>query len=213
LNQVISRLRQGIAGMNLPIPAATIDQLTHYLALLVKWNRVYNLTGIRNHAKLVTHHLLDCLAVIEHLPPGNVVDVGSGAGLPGVPIAITCPGRYVTLLDSNQKKSAFLRQVVAELGLSQANVISERVEAHRPTALFKIVISRAFSDLAGFVKLAGHLCAPDGVMIAMKGLNSSAELADLPSSWQVSSTVHLQVPELEASRHLVFVRPLSTAAH
>jgi 16S rRNA (guanine527-N7)-methyltransferase len=213
LNQVISRLRQGIAGINLLIPSETIDQLADYLALLVKWNRVYNLTGVRDDAKLITHHVLDCLAVIEHLPSGNVVDVGSGAGLPGIPIAIACPGRFVTLIDSSQKKSAFLRQVIAELGLSQANVVTERVEAHRPTALFKTVISRAFSDLADFVKLAGHLCAPDGVMIAMKGLNPSDELADLPSSWQVSSTVPLQVPDLEASRHLVFVRPLSTAAH
>jgi 16S rRNA (guanine527-N7)-methyltransferase len=117
------------------------------------------------------------------------------------------------LVDSNHKKSAFLRQVIAELGLSQVNVVTERVEAHRPTRLFKTVISRAFSNLADFVKLAGHLCAPDGAMIAMKGLNPSDEVAHLPSSWQVSSTIHLEVPELEASRHLVFVRPLSTAPH
>jgi 16S rRNA (guanine527-N7)-methyltransferase len=212
LNKVISSLRRGIAGMSLALPAAAIDQLADYLALLVKWNRVYNLTGVRDEAKLVTHHVLDCLAVVEHLPPGNVVDVGSGAGLPGIPIAIACPDRSVTLVDSNQKKTAFLKQAIAELGLSHANVVSERVEAHRPTTLFKIVISRAFSDLASFVKLAGHLCAAEGVLIAMKGLRPDAELEGLPSSWQVSSTVQLPVPELGASRHLVFVRPLSMAA-
>jgi len=211
LNQMISRLRQGIAGMDLVLPAATIDQLADYLALLVRWNRVYNLTAVRDEAKLVTHHVLDCLAVIEHLPSGNVVDVGSGAGLPGIPIAIACPGRSVTLIDSSQKKSAFLKQVLADLGLSHANVVTARVESHRPKELFKTVISRAFSDLAGFVKLAGHLCATDGVLIAMKGLKPDGELDDLPSSWQVTSTVHLQVPELEASRHLVFVRPFSIA--
>ena len=213
MNQAISRLRQGIAGMKMVLPAATIDQLAAYLALLAKWNRVYNLTSVRDEAKLVTHHVLDCLAVIEHLPLGNIVDVGSGAGLPGIPIAIACSDRSVTLVDSNHKKSAFLRQVIAELGLSQVNVVNERVESHRPTALFKTVISRAFSSLADFVKLAGHLCAPDGAMIAMKGLNPTDEVAHLPSSWQVSSTIPLEVPELEASRHLVFVRPLSPASH
>jgi len=199
--------------MNLGLPAAAMDQLANYLTLLVKWNRVYNLTAVRDEGKLVTHHVLDCLAVVEHLPPGNVVDVGSGAGLPGIPVAIACPDRSVTLVDANQKKSAFLKQVIAELCLSSVNVVTERVETYRPTELFNTVISRAFSDLASFVKLAGHLCAADGVMIAMKGLNPDDELSGLPSSWQVSSTVPLHVPGLEASRHLVFVSPPSTASH
>jgi len=199
--------------MSMVLPAAAIQQLTDYLSLLVKWNRVYNLTAVRDESRLVTHHVLDCLAVVEHLPPGNVVDVGSGAGLPGIPIAIACPGRPVTLVDSNQKKSAFLKQVIAELGLSGVDVVTMRVETYRPAELFRTVISRAFSDLASFVKLAGHLCASDGVLIAMKGLNSGDELKDLPSSWQASSTVRLQVPQLEASRHLVFLRPVSTASN
>jgi 16S rRNA (guanine527-N7)-methyltransferase len=117
----------------------------------------------------------------------------------------------VTLLDSNHKKGAFLRQAVAELGLS-AQVVTDRVEAFRPGELFKTVISRAFSDLADFVKLAGHLCAADGVMIAMKGLHPNEEMAGVPSSWKVEKTVRLEIPMLEAARHLVFLRPNPVAA-
>ena len=209
MNQVASLLRQGVAGVGLVLPAAAMDQLASYLELLAKWNRVYNLTAIRDESKLVSHHVLDSLAVVGHLPDGNIVDIGSGAGLPGIPIAISCPGRAVTLLDSNHKKSAFLKQAVAELGLSSTRVVTDRAEAHRPTELFKIVISRAFSDLADFAKLAGHLCAVDGVMIAMKGLYPDDEKARVAASWQVSKTVRLEIPQLEASRHLIFLRPSS----
>ncbi len=212
MNQVVSLLRQGVAGIGLALPAEAMDQLAGYLDLLVKWNRVYNLTAIRDEAKLVSHHVLDSLAVVSHLPGGNMVDVGSGAGLPGIPIAISCPGRAVTLLDSNHKKSAFLKQVIAELGLATTQVVTERVEAYRPSELFRTVISRAFSDLADFVKLAGHLCASDGVMIAMKGLHPDEEMARVPSSWQVARTVRLEISQLEASRHLVFMHPVSTIA-
>ena len=209
MNPVVSLLRQGVAGMGLVLPEAAMEQLASYLELLVKWNRVYNLTAIRDESKLVSHHLLDSLAVVGHLPDGNIVDIGSGAGLPGIPIAVACPGRAVTLLDSNHKKSAFLQQAVAELGLSNTRVVTDRAEAYRPTELFKTVISRAFSDLADFVKLAGHLCAADGVMIAMKGLHPDDEIARVAESWQVSKTVRLDIPQLEASRHLIFLRPLS----
>lgn len=210
MSQVVSLLRQGVAGMGLALPASAMDQLANYLDLLVKWNRVYNLTAIHDEAKLVSHHVLDSLAVVRHLPDGNIVDVGSGAGLPGIPIAISCPHRVVVLLDSNHKKGAFLKQATAELGLASTQVVIERVEVYRPAELFKTVISRAFSDMADFVKLAGHLCASNGVMIAMKGLRPDEEMAQLPSSWNVTKTVRLEVPQLEASRHLVFLRPTST---
>jgi 16S rRNA (guanine527-N7)-methyltransferase len=193
--------------MGVVLPATAMDQLAGYLQLLVKWNRVYNLTAIRDETRLVSHHVLDSLAVVGHLPEGNMIDVGSGAGLPGIPIAISCPGRPVTLLDSNHKKAAFLKQAVAELGLPTTQVVTERAEIHRPAELFKTVISRAFSDLADFIKLAGHLCASDGVMIAMKGLHPDEEMAHVPPSWVVSKTVRLQIPQLEASRHLIFLRP------
>lgn len=212
MNLIASLLRQGVAEMGLALSAEAMDQLANYLGLLVKWNRVYNLTAIRDEARLVSHHVLDSLAVVRYLPEGNIVDVGSGAGLPGIPVAIACPGRAVTLLDSNHKKGAFLTQAVAELGLTTAQVVTERVEAYRPSELFRTVISRAFSDLADFVKLAGHLCAPDGVVIAMKGLHPDEEMTRVPSSWKVEKTVRLEVPQLEASRHLVFMRPMSITA-
>ena len=198
--------------MELALPAAALEQLASYLHLLVKWNRVYNLTAIRDEAKMVSHHVLDSLAVVNHLPDGNILDVGSGAGLPGIPIAISCPGRTITLLDSNHKKSAFLKQAIAELGLTTTQAVTARVEAYRPLETFKIVISRAFSDLADFVKLAGHLCAVDGVMIAMKGLHPDDEVAQLPASWKVDKTLRLEIPQLDASRHLVFLRstPITT---
>ncbi len=198
--------------MELTLPAAALDQLVSYLYLLVKWNRVYNLTAIRDEAKMVSHHVLDSLAVVNHLPDGNILDVGSGAGLPGIPIAISCPDRAVTLLDSNHKKSAFLKQAIAELGLTTTQAVTARVETYQPLETFKIVISRAFSDLADFVKLAGHLCAVDGVMIAMKGLRPDDEVEQLPASWKVDKTLRLEVPHLEASRHLIFLRsaPITT---
>ena len=198
--------------MELTLPAAALDQLASYLHLLVKWNRVYNLTAIRDEAKMVSHHVLDSLAVVNHLPDGSILDVGSGAGLPGIPIAISCPDRAVTLLDSNHKKSAFLKQAIAELGLTTTQAVTARVETYQPLETFKIVISRAFSDLADFVKLAGHLCAVDGVMIAMKGLRPDDEVEQLPASWKVDKTLRLEVPHLEASRHLIFLRsaPITT---
>jgi 16S rRNA (guanine527-N7)-methyltransferase len=186
--------------------------LLAYLALLSKWNRVYNLTAIREEDRMVSHHILDSLAVLSHLPDGNVVDVGSGAGLPGIPIAIAGIGRPVTLLDSNHKKSAFLKQVVAELGLSDVRVVTERVESYHPAPTFTTVISRAFSDLADFVKLAGHLCSADGALIAMKGLHPEAEIAQLPAPWKVEKVERLEIPGLEATRHLVFLRPSAVLA-
>lgn len=189
------------------LPEKAVGQLLAYLELLIKWNRVYNLTAIRDEDRMVSHHILDSLAVLGHLPDGNVVDVGTGAGLPGIPIAIARPGRPVTLLDSNHKKSAFLNQVVAELRLSDVRVVTERVENYHPERIFTAVISRAFAELADFVKLAGHLCAADGALIAMKGLHPEAEIAQLPSPWKVEKVERLDIPGLEATRHLVFLRP------
>lgn len=195
--------------MELALPAAAMGQLASYLDLLVKWNRTYNLTAIRDEARLVSHHVLDSLAVVGYLPHGNIVDVGSGAGLPGIPIAIASPSRAITMIDSNHKKGAFLKQAIAELGLANAQVVTERVETYRPSEPFAAVISRAFSDLADFARLAGHLCASDGVMIAMKGLHPDEEIAQLPPSWKVKETLRVKVPQLDASRHLVFFHSVS----
>jgi 16S rRNA (guanine527-N7)-methyltransferase len=213
LNQILSLLRQGLARMGLALPPAATDQLANYLDLLIKWNRVYNLTAIHDESKLVSHHVLDSLAVVAHLPEGTIVDVGSGAGLPGIPIAIARPGLAVALLDSNHKKAAFLQQAVAELGLANTQVVLERAEIYRPVRAFNAVVSRAFSDLADFVKLAGHLCAPNGVMIAMKGLYPHDEIAQVPRCWRVETATRLVIPQVEAVRHLVILRrPMPTPA-
>lgn len=181
--------------------------LARYLELLAKWNRVFNLTAISDPDDWVTHHLLDSLAVVPYLPGGSVIDVGSGAGLPGIPIAVACPGRRVTLLDSSQKKGAFLQQAVSELGLQgNTKVQLSRVEDFRPAAGFQVVISRAFADLARFVAAAKHLCAPGGRLVAMKGANPRAEFAGLPAA-AVERLVSLAIPGLAAKRHLVFLNP------
>lgn len=211
MSTIENAIRQGAAGLGIALPEAAAERLSAYVGLLMKWNRVYNLTAIREEQKVVSHHILDSLVVLDHLPAGTLVDVGSGAGLPGLPIAIAQPAREVTVLDSNQKKGAFLKQAVAELGLANVQVVIERVEDFRPLRPFEVVVSRAFSDLADFVNLAGHLCAPGGTMLAMKGLYPDAEIAQLPAGWTVESAPALDIPALEASRHLVVMRSSPTA--
>lgn len=207
MSQAAALLRQGIAELGLSLPPSDDERLLDYLTLLAKWNRVYNLTALRGEAKWVTHHLLDSLAVVPHLPPGRIVDVGSGAGLPGIPIAFACPDTQVTLLDSNQKKGAFLTQASTELALRNVKVVIERAESYRPVTTYDVVISRAFSSISDFIRLAGHLRTPGGVLAAMKGARPDAETAQLPDSWTAEAIVPLHVPHLDAERHLVFLRP------
>jgi 16S rRNA (guanine527-N7)-methyltransferase len=211
LSQAPALLRQGIADLGLALPQSATGRLLDYLALLAKWNRVYNLTAIREETKWVSHHLLDSLAVVPHLPAGRLVDVGSGAGLPGIPIAFACPDRQVTLLDSNQKKGAFLTQSSTELALANVKVVIERSESYRPDHDFDVVISRAFSSIADFIRLAGHLCRPGGVLVAMKGARPDAEIAQLPDSWKAETIIPLYVPQLDAERHLVMLRRSAAA--
>ena len=201
-------LAQGIAVLNLPIAAAVQAKLVEYLALIAKWNRVHNLTAVRDSAKMVSVHVLDTLAVVPHLSEGSVVDVGSGAGLPGIPLALIWPQARVTLLDSNHKKAAFLRQAVIELGLKNVAVVCERVEAWRPDEPFDLVVSRAFSDLPEFVKLAGSLCGDSGLLAAMKGVYPDEEIAQLPATFKLHSALPLKVPGMRAERHLILLRPV-----
>ena len=207
MSEAAALLRQGIADLGLSVTLPVNERLLAYLKLLAKWNRVYNLTAIREETKWVSHHLLDSLAVVPHLPPGAIVDVGSGAGFPGIPIAFACPDRQVTLLDSNQKKGAFLTQASTELALPNVSVVMERAESYHPVTAYDVVIARAFSNMGDFIKLAGHLLTPGGVLIAMKGARPDAEIAQLPGSWSADTIVPLHVPYLEAKRHLIFLRP------
>ena len=203
------QLAQGIAELGLQVTSEVLSKLNEYLALIAKWNRVHNLTAVRDSAKMVSVHALDSLAVAPHLQATSVVDVGSGAGLPGIPLALLWPQSRVVLLDSNHKKAAFLRQAAIELALKNVEVVCARVEAWQPAQKFDLVISRAFSDLPEFLKLAGALCADGGVVAAMKGVYPDEELAQLPATFKLVRTVPLKVPGLSAKRHLVLLSPAS----
>jgi 16S rRNA (guanine527-N7)-methyltransferase len=202
----IVRLNEsGAAGYALP-PGAR-EKLQAYIALLAKWNATYNLTAIREPERMVTHHVLDALAVLPHLadtgPALRVLDVGSGGGVPAVPLAIARPQWHVVALDSNHKKGAFLQQAINELPLPNAEAVVARVEDYVPSAPFDIVISRAFSDLATFVATSARHLAPDGLLVAMKGVFPDEEIAELPPTVRVVATPALAVPGLDAERHLI----------
>ncbi len=206
-------LASGIAALGLSLSAAQRAQLTAYLALLAKWNKTYNLTAIREPQRMVTHHLLDALAVVPHLPANaglRILDVGSGGGVPGIPLAIARPDAHVVLVDSNHKKAAFLTQAAIELGLRNVEVHAVRVEDYAPDAPFDVVISRAFSDLPAFAAAASQHVGPAGQLFAMKGVHPHDELASLSDDFNVPSVTALDVPGLDAARHLVVMqrRPL-----
>jgi 16S rRNA (guanine527-N7)-methyltransferase len=192
-------LERGVAELGLELPSGSRDRLLQYLELLAKWNRTYNLTAVREPRAMVSLHLLDSLVVIPHLPmqDGALADVGSGAGLPGIPLAIAQPQWHITLNDASEKKAAFLRQAVMELGLRNVAVHQGRVEAWRPASRFAVVISRAFAQLARFIASCRHLVRPGGVLAAMTG----AAPADAGGE-----VIALRVPLLNAARHLVLYR-------
>jgi 16S rRNA (guanine527-N7)-methyltransferase len=198
-------LGRATAALGLALADTQVATLERYLDLLEKWNRVYNLTAIRERSRMVTHHLLDSLAVLPHVRGPRMLDVGSGAGLPGIPLAVASPALHVTLLESNHKKSAFLTQAVAELQLANVQVVTERVESWQPEARFDTIVSRAFAELGEFVALAGRLLAPQGVLAAMKGVHPFEEIERLPQGYRVQQVVRLRVPGLDAERHLVLV--------
>ena len=200
-----AQLAQGIAQLDLQLSPQAQTRLLEYLALLQKWSRIYNLTAVREAPRMVSHHLLDCLAIVPRVTAAAVLDVGSGAGLPGIPLALALPRTHVTLLDSSQKKTAFLQQVKFELKLDNAAVVCERVESWRPGRAFDMVISRAFSDLGEFIAAAGAHVAAGGRLAAMKGVYPHEEIARLPRGWRLHETVPLTVPGLHAQRHLLLL--------
>jgi 16S rRNA (guanine527-N7)-methyltransferase len=201
-------LDRGLGELALGLPADAPEKLLAYLRLLGKWNKTYNLTAIRDPLQAVSHHVLDSLSVLNDLPDhaGTLADIGSGGGLPGIPIAIAEPGRRVTLNDANEKKGAFLRQAVIELGLSNVAVHIGRVEEWHPAAGFPVVISRGFASLVDFLSACRHLVAPSGILAAMKGIYPGGELAQLPADCDCRDVRRLRVPMLDAERHLVLCR-------
>ena len=200
------QLQRGLAALELDLPAAAQEKLLAFAALLGKWNKVYNLTALRDEEQVISHHLLDSLAVLPHLVGvKRLADIGSGGGLPGIPLAIARPDLQVALVETSQKKSAFQQQAKIELGLGNVSVHCARVEAWQPEEKCDAVISRAFSDLAEFVRLSGHLLAESGALLAMKGVHPYEEIAQLPAGWRVADVTPLQVPGVEGARHLVRV--------
>lgn len=214
------RLEAGLAAIGLTLASAQIDTLFAYLTLLRKWNSVYNLTAIRHPDEMLTHHLLDSLTAVPALAEaaratdvaesarGRVLDVGSGGGMPGLPLAIACPDVSVLMVDIVQKKTAFLTQCRAQLGLSNAAAHWGPVEKLEDASGYAVITSRAFAELTDFVNLSGQLLAPGGKLIAMKGIYPQAEIdrmeaAGLMATWQVEAVPKLTVPELDAERHLV----------
>jgi 16S rRNA (guanine527-N7)-methyltransferase len=199
-------LERGLAELALELPNEAHERLLRYVALLAKWNRTYNLTAVRDPLEMVHAHLLDSLAVLPHLPidaSARLADVASGAGLPGIPLALARPRWHVALVEANQKKAAFLRQAAIELRLANVEVHEGRVEAWQPPTRFGLVISRAFATLGEFVAACRHLLAHRGVLAAMKGKRPDRELAELPPDVRCKAVLALHVPFLAAERHLV----------
>lgn len=208
--QYRARLHAGVEQLGLSLDPAAEQQLLDYLALLAKWNRIYNLTGIRDEKAMLSQHLLDSLAVLPYLDGDSdqaltLADVGSGGGLPGIPLAIARPQLRVALIESSQKKASFLQQARIELRLENVSVHCVRVEDFKSAVLFDIVITRAFSSLAEFVRHSAHLLAVGGRLLAMKGHYPEQEIAELPPAWRVRQSISLAVPELDAQRNLIVI--------
>lgn len=209
-----AQLADGIAAMGLAIPETAQPRFLQYLALIQKWNKVHNLTAVREPETMLVRHLLDSLAVLPHIAGSRIADVGSGAGLPGIPLAIARPEWHVLLVESNHKKAVFLQQARIELGLENVEVMAERVEDIGPNKGLDTIISRAFSDLVDFVKLAGHLCekgGDGGRLVAMKGVYPHEELEQLPAEFVVETILPITVPGLNAARHLVIIKHAQVA--
>ena len=205
MDPLYDQLSRGIDQAELGLEEAVRERLLAYLALLIKWNRAFNLTAVRDPKEMVVKHLLDSLAVLPHLRGGRFVDVGAGAGLPGIPLAIARPELSFTEIDSAGKKVRFMQQAIRELALTNVEAHHTRVETWEPEAPFDGVLSRAFASIADMVKVAGHLCAADGRLLAMKGQAPDEELAALPEGWRVERVEPLVVPGLDAERCLVVI--------
>jgi 16S rRNA (guanine527-N7)-methyltransferase len=197
-------LDAGLVALGLPASPLS-DRLLDYLALLDRWNRTYNLTAIRDPREMVGKHLLDSLSMWPHLRDGRLADLGTGPGLPGIPLALARPALQVTLVESNGKKTRFLREVVRQLGLENVRVVEARAEAVDEPGAYAQITARAMDTLAGILAVGGHLLAADGRLLAMKGQRPDAEIAALPPGWRVETVQRLAVPGVDGDRHLVVV--------
>ncbi|MFI3190711.1 16S rRNA (guanine(527)-N(7))-methyltransferase [Crenothrix sp. D3] len=193
-------LESGLTALNLPHTPEQIEKLLAFIKLIAKWNKAYNLTAVRNNEDMARLHILDSLAIFPHIEGKRVIDIGTGAGLPGIPLAIFLPEVEFVLLDSNAKKTRFVQQVILELKLKNVSVIHSRAEDYQPELGFDIVTTRAFSSLPDMVTVTTHLLNPNGVILAMKGQIPEAELAEIQAK---VTLIPIYVPEVEAERCLV----------
>jgi 16S rRNA (guanine527-N7)-methyltransferase len=200
------RLQVGLSELKLDLSEEVVEKLVHFVCLLEKWNKVYNLSAIRDIKQMVDLHLLDSLAVTPYISGDRIIDVGTGAGLPGIPLALVYPNRHFTLLDSNGKKTRFIQQAVVELGLKNVEIINARVESACLKEPFDTIISRAFASLSDMLASTSHLVVKGGVILAMKGRLNEQERSELPTDVVVEEIIELKVPGVDAERHLVKVR-------
>lgn len=191
-------LESGIAALQLPINAVQINQLVQFIELIAKWNKAYNLTAVRNNQDMARLHILDSLAILPHITGKRVIDIGTGAGLPGIPLAICLPDVEFVLLDSNAKKTRFVQQAILELKLKNVSVLHKRVEDYQPEQGFDIVTTRAFASLPDIVNLTSHLLNANGVLLAMKGHIPSDEIQQFNAT-----VIPITVPDVDAERCLV----------
>jgi 16S rRNA (guanine527-N7)-methyltransferase len=205
------QLEQGIAALGQSWPAATIEALLDYQALLQRWNTAYNLTAVRDAPGMITRHLVDSLAIAPYVTGRTLADLGTGPGLPGIPLALIAPEREVLLVDSNGKKVRFLREAIRSLSL-QGRVTASQQRVEEVQGTYDCITARAFASMADMLAWGGHLLAPGGVWLAMKGRHPAEELAAMPAGFRVEAIHLLQVPGLDAERHLVVVRREDAAA-
>lgn len=197
-------LAAGIGELGLDLPDTAQQKLLAFRDLLLKWNKTYNLTALRDPAQAISHHLLDSLAILPHVGAGPLLDVGSGGGLPGIPLAIARPDLSVSMVDTVQKKATFLQQAAIELGLKNVTAHHARVEDMH--GQYAQISSRAFAEIGLFISLTRHLLVPGGRWLAMKGVRPDEELQALPADIVVEAVISLQVPGLDAERHLIILK-------
>ncbi|MFZ6751150.1 16S rRNA (guanine(527)-N(7))-methyltransferase RsmG [Undibacterium sp. Ren11W] len=205
--ELSTMLHDGVKLLPLALSDEQMAKMIAYLALLHKWNSVYNLTSVRDPKEMVKQHLLDSLSAAHAFKHAeNILDVGSGGGLPGMILAICYPGKRISMIDTVNKKTAFLNQAKAELGLKNVTVYTGRVEALQVVEKFDVITSRAFSELCNFINWSGHLLADGGQFFAMKGVNPNEEIERMPNGWEVSSIEVLTVPGLAVERHMIYIK-------
>jgi len=205
IDALLPMLQEGLRELNITTSQEQQQALLNYLALLERWNKAYNLTAIRDPKAMLIQHVLDSASILPYLPEGKILDVGTGPGLPGLILAILSPQQAFTLLDSNGKKIRFLNQVAYQLGISNVTMVHSRVETYQVDEGFAGILSRAYAALAGFAIQCAHLVAPSGRLLAMKGAYPEQELQQLPPDYHLAQVVALQVPQLDAQRHLLIV--------